>query len=45
MWLWVVPAICAMISVPFTFAAAVGVYLISGPVVWLRHRQRPALAS
>jgi CDP-diacylglycerol---serine O-phosphatidyltransferase len=49
MWLWVVPAICAMISVPGTFVAIVGGYLISGPVVWLYRGGRgrgahPALA-
>lgn len=43
LWLWVVPAICAMISVPVTFLAVVGAYLVNGPVLWLRHR--PALAA
>jgi CDP-diacylglycerol--serine O-phosphatidyltransferase len=48
MWLWVVPAICAMISVPGTFAAVVGGYLISGPLLWIYRRgqgSRPALAG
>jgi len=44
LWLWVVPAICAMISIQATFAAVVGGYLISGPVLALVHRRRPALA-
>jgi CDP-diacylglycerol--serine O-phosphatidyltransferase len=42
LWLWVVPAICAMISVPATFAAIVGGYLVSGPLLWLF---RPSVAS
>lgn len=43
LWLWVVPAICAMISVPGTMVAVVGAYLISGPLLWfyLRHRHTP----
>lgn len=51
LWLWVVPAICVMISVPGTFLAVVGGYLVSGPVLWfvLRARgarpPRPALAG
>jgi CDP-diacylglycerol--serine O-phosphatidyltransferase len=51
LWLWVVPAICAMISVPGTFLAVVGGYLVSGPVLWLFRRNRgarparPALAG
>ena len=45
LWLWVVPAICAMISVPGTFVAIVGGYLVSGPLLWLRHRRHPALAA
>jgi CDP-diacylglycerol--serine O-phosphatidyltransferase len=48
LWLWVVPAICAMISVPGTFVAIVGGYLVSGPILWLLQRRdhdpRPALA-
>ena len=42
LWLWVVPAICAMISIPATFAAVVGGYLVSGPVLAVVHRRRPA---
>ena len=41
LWLWVVPAICAMISVPGTFLAVVGGYLVSGPLLWLVLRRRP----
>jgi CDP-diacylglycerol--serine O-phosphatidyltransferase len=48
LWLWVVPAIGAMISVPATFVAIVGGYLASGPVLWLLRRRdqdsRAALA-
>ena len=49
LWVWVFPAICAMISVPGTFVAIVGGYLVSGPLIWLfrrgQHRDaRPALA-
>jgi CDP-diacylglycerol--serine O-phosphatidyltransferase len=44
LWFWVVPAIGAMISVPGTFAAVVGGYLLSGPVLAIVHRRRPALA-
>ena len=43
LWLWVFPAICAMISVPGTFAAVVAGYVISGPLVWLVHRNRRGL--
>jgi CDP-diacylglycerol--serine O-phosphatidyltransferase len=46
-WVWVVPAICAMISVSGTFVAIVVGYLVSGPILWLLHRRtaRPALAG
>jgi CDP-diacylglycerol--serine O-phosphatidyltransferase len=49
LWVWVFPAICAMISVPGTFAAVVGGYLVSGPLIWLfrngrNRRTRPAIA-
>lgn len=48
-WVWVVPAICAMVSVPGTFVTVVGGYLVSGPVLWLLYRRRtngprPAIA-
>ena len=48
LWVWVVPAICAMISVPLTFLAVAGGYLVSGPVLWLVRRGRgirPAIAG
>jgi CDP-diacylglycerol--serine O-phosphatidyltransferase len=44
MWLWVFPAICAMISVPATFAAVVGGYLASGPLLWMFSHRRTAAA-
>jgi CDP-diacylglycerol--serine O-phosphatidyltransferase len=47
LWVWVVPAICAMISVWGTFLGIVCVYLVSGPVLWLVRRRanaRPAVA-
>ncbi len=37
-WVWVVPAIGVMISVPGTFLAIAGAYLVSGPVLWLLRR-------
>jgi CDP-diacylglycerol--serine O-phosphatidyltransferase len=40
LWLWVFPAICAMISVPGTFAAVVAGYVASGPLLWLVHHRR-----
>jgi CDP-diacylglycerol---serine O-phosphatidyltransferase len=40
LWLWVFPAICAMISVRGTFAAVVTAYVVSGPLVWVLHRRR-----
>jgi CDP-diacylglycerol--serine O-phosphatidyltransferase len=47
-WVWVVPAIAVMISVPGTFLAVAGGYLVSGPILSLVHRRgrdrRPALA-
>jgi CDP-diacylglycerol--serine O-phosphatidyltransferase len=39
MWLWAFPAICAMISVPGTFAAIVCAYLMSGPLLWFYLRR------
>jgi hypothetical protein len=41
----VLPAIAAMISVPGTFTAIVGGYLVSGPLLWLYHTRRPVLAA
>jgi len=44
LWLWVFPAICVMISVPGTFTAIVGGYLVSGPLLWVYlRRRRPVL--
>lgn len=45
LWLWVFPAILAMISLSAAFAAIVFGYLISGPVLALWHRRRPILAA
>jgi CDP-diacylglycerol--serine O-phosphatidyltransferase len=45
LWLWVFPAICAMISVPGTFAAVVSAYVLSGPLLWVLHRRRPAVTA
>ncbi len=39
LWVWVVPAIGAMISVPTTFGAIVGAYVVSGPALWLLSRR------
>lgn len=39
LWLAVVPAICAMISVSATFGLVVGAYLISGPLLWFLLRR------
>lgn len=38
LWLAVVPAVCAMISIEATFAGIVLAYLISGPLLWLYRR-------
>jgi CDP-diacylglycerol--serine O-phosphatidyltransferase len=43
LWVWVLPAICAMISVPGTYAVIVGGYLISGPALWVIHNRRQQL--
>jgi CDP-diacylglycerol--serine O-phosphatidyltransferase len=44
LWVWVLPAICAMISLPGTFAVIAGIYLVSGPLLWLyRSRARRPL--
>jgi CDP-diacylglycerol---serine O-phosphatidyltransferase len=45
LWLWVVPAIGAMISLPVTFATVVGGYLVSGPVLWFYRRHRTAVPA
>jgi CDP-diacylglycerol--serine O-phosphatidyltransferase len=38
-WLLVLPIIGALIDYRLTFAAVVLAYLVSGPLVWLRHRR------
>jgi CDP-diacylglycerol--serine O-phosphatidyltransferase len=43
-WLFLLPAVCALISVQGTFLAVISGYLISGPVLWVVLRRRPALA-
>jgi CDP-diacylglycerol--serine O-phosphatidyltransferase len=46
LWVWVFPAICAMVSVPGTYAVMVGGYLLSGPALWLiQSHQRPLPAA
>lgn len=34
-WLWIVPAVCAYVDVPKTFAVVVTAYALSGPLLWL----------
>jgi CDP-diacylglycerol--serine O-phosphatidyltransferase len=38
-WLWLVPLVGVLLDYRVTFAALVGVYLLSGPFVWLRTRR------
>ncbi|TWJ25943.1 CDP-diacylglycerol--serine O-phosphatidyltransferase [Micromonospora endolithica] len=38
-WVWFAPVIGALIDVRVTFALIVVGYLVSGPVLWLRHRR------
>jgi CDP-diacylglycerol--serine O-phosphatidyltransferase len=45
LWLWVLPALCVMISLPGTFMAIAIGYLVSGPLMWLYRSQRRALAT
>jgi CDP-diacylglycerol--serine O-phosphatidyltransferase len=45
LWLWVFPAILAMVSLPAAFLAIVFGYLISGPVLALWRRRRPIIAA
>jgi CDP-diacylglycerol--serine O-phosphatidyltransferase len=40
-WLWFAAAVGAFMDYRITFAALVGLYLASGPLVWLRHRHHP----
>jgi CDP-diacylglycerol--serine O-phosphatidyltransferase len=37
-WLWLAPAIGALLDYRITFAALVALYLASGPLLWLRYR-------
>ncbi len=39
-WLWLLPAVGALLDYRITFAALVALYLVSGPVLWLRYRTR-----
>lgn len=38
-WLWLAPAIGALLDYRVTFAALVTLYLASGPLLWLRYRR------
>jgi CDP-diacylglycerol--serine O-phosphatidyltransferase len=38
-WLWLAPAIGALLDYRITFAALVALYLASGPLLWLRYRR------
>jgi CDP-diacylglycerol--serine O-phosphatidyltransferase len=38
-WFWLVPVVGALIDPRLTFVAAVGLYLLSGPLLWLRTRR------
>jgi CDP-diacylglycerol--serine O-phosphatidyltransferase len=38
-WLWLLPAVGALVDARLTFVAAVAVYLLSGPVMWARARR------
>jgi CDP-diacylglycerol--serine O-phosphatidyltransferase len=37
-WLWLLPLVAAFIDARLTFVAVVATYLLSGPVMWMRHR-------
>jgi CDP-diacylglycerol--serine O-phosphatidyltransferase len=39
-WLWVAPVVGALVDIRVTFAVVVVGYLISGPLLWLRQRER-----
>lgn len=41
-WVWLAPLAGALIDAQLTFVALVAAYLLSGPVLWLHHRRRPA---
>ena len=38
-WVWLLPAVGALVDPRLTFVVAVGVYLASGPVMWARTRR------
>jgi CDP-diacylglycerol---serine O-phosphatidyltransferase len=38
-WLWVLPAVGALVDARLTFVVAVAAYLLSGPVMWARARR------
>ncbi|MEH1123404.1 CDP-alcohol phosphatidyltransferase family protein [Micromonospora sp. CPCC 206061] len=38
-WLWLLPVVGVLVDPRLTFAVVVGGYLVSGPVLWLRHRR------
>ncbi|MCM4079877.1 CDP-alcohol phosphatidyltransferase family protein [Paractinoplanes hotanensis] len=38
-WLWLVPAVGALVDARLTFVLVVTAYLLSGPVMWVRARQ------
>jgi CDP-diacylglycerol--serine O-phosphatidyltransferase len=38
-WLWLLPIVGALIDARLTFALVVAVYLVSGPLLWLRERR------
>ena len=40
-WLWLVPLAGALLDYRITFVVLVGIYLLSGPVLWLRARRQP----
>lgn len=42
-WLWVVPLVGALLDFQTTFAFIVAIYIVSGPLLWIRQRNRPAL--
>jgi CDP-diacylglycerol--serine O-phosphatidyltransferase len=43
-WFWVVPVVGAFVDTSATFAILVGAYLVSGPLLWLRHRRESRIA-
>ncbi|MPZ28881.1 MAG: CDP-alcohol phosphatidyltransferase [Micromonosporaceae bacterium] len=42
LWLWLAPLVGALVDARLTFVALVAAYLVSGPVLWLRHRRAAA---